>query len=312
MSAKRFGGAHSPGGPPRGTVGTGAAKRKGAKAPWSYSGRTRGWLMYVLPTPLLFAALSALLDAAPIRMAMLLVAWASLIFGAWLVNEGLRAADAYHEREVAKAPPIPRKILAALFAGVGVTLASWLGTSSEGVLGLGADLVTAVLFGVLTVVAHLFAFGLDPLKSKGVGTADGVAAAELDRVNAVLAKAEARLATIEELAAGLRDREITERVKALNATVREMIAIVERDPRDMSRARRYLGVYLTGAEEATRKYAENRAHHEIAKLREEYLALLDDLAASFRRGKEALLIDDRMDLEVEIEVLRERLGQEGA
>jgi hypothetical protein len=94
--------------------------------------------------------------------------------------------------------------------------------------------------------------------------------------------------------------------------VREMIRLVERDPRDLARARRYLGVYLTGAEEATRKYAENRERLDDPKLHGEYLALLTDLEGSFARGREMLLVDNRTDLEVEIEVLRERLGQEGA
>ena len=49
----------------------------------------------------------------------------------------------------------------------------------------------------------------------------------------------------------------------------------------------------------------------IRPLRQEYLDLLTDLEASFERGKASLLLDDRTDLEVEIEVLRERLGQEG-
>jgi hypothetical protein len=91
-----------------------------------------------------------------------------------------------------------------------------------------------------------------------------------------------------------------------------MIKMVEEDPRDLSRAKRYLNVYLKGAEEATRKYAENHQRLNDPKIREDYLALLADLDASFGRGRETLLLDDRTDLEVEIEVLRDRLGQERA
>ncbi|MEO1459583.1 MAG: hypothetical protein AAFV49_18740, partial [Pseudomonadota bacterium] len=47
-------------------------------------------------------------------------------------------------------------------------------------------------------------------------------------------------------------------------------------------------------------------------LREDYLTLLSELEDSFMRGRDKMLADDKVDLEVEIEVLRDRLGQEGA
>ena len=45
--------------------------------------------------------------------------------------------------------------------------------------------------------------------------------------------------------------------------------------------------------------------------RADYVTLLDDLEANFTGKTQKLLIDDRSDLTVEIEVLRERLEREG-
>lgn len=276
----------------------------------------RGLLMFVLPTPLLLAALGNIGDNAP-RMMAFLVAYAALMFGAFLLREGQRAEAAYNERTIARAPAFPRKLCAAGLAGIGVFLATWMAApgASGGALSqlaaLSGTLVNALIFGCLTAGAHIVAFGIDPMSAKGADTAR-IDQAELDRVTDALDKAEAKLKSIEDLAHVLRDREIDTRVGTLNATVRDMIKIVENDPGDMSRARRYLGVYLKGAEEATRKYAENHERLNDPKLREEYLSLLSDLEAGFSRGKETLLIDDRADLEVEIEVLRDRLKQEGA
>ena len=39
--------------------------------------------------------------------------------------------------------------------------------------------------------------------------------------------------------------------------------------------------------------------------------MMDDLERSFRQKQDVLLIEDRTDLDVEIEVLRDRLQQEG-
>lgn len=260
--------------------------------------------MFVWPTPLVFAALGALAGGAGVRMVGLIATYASLVGGAWLLRQGQRAAAEYEARPVARPPAFPRKIGAAVLTGAGVALASWLGAD----VGAVTAAVEAAVIGAIATGAHLLAFGLDPLRAKGGSLDRG----EFERVAETLEKAEARLRSIEALAHAMRDREIDARIRRLNATVRDMIRLVEKDPRDLGRARRYLGVYLTGAEEATRKYAENRDRLDDPRLHGEYLALLSDLEGSFARGREMLLVDDRTDLEVEIEVLRERLGQEGA
>lgn len=269
----------------------------------------RALLMFLWPTPLLLAALGAVGSGAPLRTGLLLAAYGALVLGAGLLREGQRAAAAYEARTIARPPALPRKIMAAVFAGAGVALAAWLAAGGDDGLDAGR-LIGSVVFGVLTGGAHLLAFGIDPLRAKGSG--ETLAAAELDRVAEALERAEERLVEIERLAQTMRDREIDTRVAQLNATVRDMIRMVEKDPRDMGRARRYLNVYLTGAHDATRSYAENRTRLTDPALRAEYLALLADLEAGFARGREALLRDDRTELEVEIEVLRERLAQESA
>ena len=313
MSGKRFGGAHSPGGDPNPSSSSGSGSAKPVN---KFRGRTassvdvRTLLMFVLPTPILFAAISAFSDAAPFRMIALLIAYASFMLGAWLLREGQKAHAAYDARDIAKPPAFPRKVVAALLAGIGVLIAGWMSKTSGSVLEFGGHMITAVIFGVIAISAHVVAFGLDPMKAKGLES--GIHAAELERVTDALDKAEAKLKSIEAFAHQLRDREIDDRVGRLNATVRDMIKIVEKDPRDMSRARRYLGVYLKGADDATRKYAENHERLDDPKIRQDYLSLLTDLEASFKRGKDSLLLDDKTDLEVEIEVLRDRLGQEGA
>lgn len=312
MSGKRFGGQFSPGGDPAGGASQSAMNKfRGKKAT---SVDVRALLLFVLPTPLLFAAIGAIGGNA-LRMAVFLLAYVCLLLGAWLVREGQKAHAAYDERTIAKPPAFPRKLCAAGLAGIGVFLANWMaapapdGGALSQLASLGGTLINGLIFGALTIGAHIMAFGVDPMKAKGLDGAS-IHHDELDRVTDALDKAEGKLKTIEALAHKLRDRDIDDRVTRLNATVRDMIQIVEEDPRDLSRARRYLGVYLKGAEAATRKYADNHERLNDPKIRTDYLALLEDLEASFASGKDSLLLDDRTDLEVEIEVLRDRLGQE--
>ncbi|MEM7236300.1 MAG: 5-bromo-4-chloroindolyl phosphate hydrolysis family protein [Pseudomonadota bacterium] len=289
MSAKKFGGDFSPGGSRQ------TPKFRNQKAA---SVGLRELSMFALPTPLLFAALGYL-GSNVFASIGVLGAYACLILAAWLLREGQKAHAAFDARKIAK-PPFPRKIVAAVLTGIGVALAILL------TRGFG-DILQAVGLGGLAIGAHLATFGPDPTASKGV---EGKPPA--DHVIDAIDKAEARVAEILRLAGNARDRELTGRVDGLMAQVREMLMLVQNDPRDLSRARRYFTVYLKGAEDATRKFTENYARLGDPKLRDDYLSLVSELENSFARGREMLLHDERTDLEVEIEVLRERLDQESA
>ena len=85
----------------------------------------------------------------------------------------------------------------------------------------------------------------------------------------------------------------------------------KRQPRDLTGARKYLSVYLRGARDATVKFADLYGRTRDEDARRDYVALLDDLEANFSAQTEKLLTDNRTDLDIEIEVLRDRLAREG-
>ena len=95
------------------------------------------------------------------------------------------------------------------------------------------------------------------------------------------------------------------------ATVRDMMRTVEEDPRDITAARKYLSVYLQGARDATVKFVDLYGRTRDKQVRADYVTLLDDLETNFAAKTEKLLQDDRSDLDIEIEVLRERLQRDG-
>ena len=86
---------------------------------------------------------------------------------------------------------------------------------------------------------------------------------------------------------------------------------MEEDPRDLRRARKFLSVYLKGARDAAVKYAAAHEKRDDPEITRQFGLLLTDLEKSFTDQREKLLLDDRADLEVEIEVLRDRLKQDG-
>lgn len=223
----------------------------------------------------------------------------ALSLGAWLLRGGLQAEAAFHTRKVARRPALPRKLLAACMAGGGTVLAA---------LSHDSGLIAAALYGVAALGLHVAAFGIDPLADKGM---EGIDNFQQDRVARVVDEADAHLAAMTDALRRIGDRSINARMASFQTTVRKLIRTVEEDPRDLTAARKYLGVYLLGARDATTKFADIYANTQSSTARDDYTALLDDLERNFNARTEKLLLDDHSDLTVEIEVLRERLDREG-
>ncbi|MBM1634022.1 5-bromo-4-chloroindolyl phosphate hydrolysis family protein [Sulfitobacter mediterraneus] len=289
--AKRFGGKYSP----DGQVAPDSTPRKRIEVDPA-GGRSN-----VLFAPAIVLVFTSLNDGAT-SLALGLAGAASLILGAWLLREGLRAEAEFNSRKVARKPAIPRKLLAAAAAGLGAALAVL--AHQDGSLAILAPL----LFGGCTAALHLTAFGLDPMKSKGM---EGIDTFQQDRVARVVDEAEKLLAGMSDAMARAGDRAAAKRLEVFQDTARELIRTVEEDPRDLTAARKYLSVYLRGARDATAKFADIYSRSQDDQARADYLALLDDLDRNFAARTRKSLLEDRSDLTVEIDVLRERLSREG-
>lgn len=291
--AERYGGKYSPGGKPGAPDATAARRR-------AHRVSLRARLMFLLPLPLLFAGLGAISRGSAAEMLGELGAFAGLVASAALLNEGLRAEDAYDARTVARPPSIPRKLFAAGLTGVSILAA--------GVLSLGQALPVAVVFGAVAAGAHVLAFGLDPMRRKGMEGVDDFAN---ERVARAIDQAEELVRQTVDAAKRIGDRRLEGRIDRLCDQAREVFRAVERDPRDLARARTFLSVYLLGLRDATTKFAEVWDRSRDPRARAAYEDLLGDLETSFGAQRTHLLEEDRTDLDVEIEVLRERLKQDG-
>ena len=292
--AKRFGGEFSPKGDAQDRLPGPAPRGAYHKARVRPAG-ARSNVMFLPPIPMVFMAIN---DGA-LGLTLALTSAAILILGAWLLREGLKAEAAFDERKVARAPAMPRKIFAACLAAIGIAIAAF---KNDG------GLVAPILFGLVTLGLHVAAFGIDPLRSKGM---EGIDTFQQDRVAKVVDEAETYLSEMTDALKRAGDRHMETRLDTFKTRARELIRTVEEDPRDLTAARKYLGVYLMGARDATVKFADIYSRNENEAARKDYAALLDDLSENFAARTEKLLTDDRSDLNVEIEVLRDRLSREG-
>ena len=257
--------------------------------------------MFLLPLPLFFAGLGATFRGSAAEMLGELGGFAGLMLAAWLLNEGLRAEEAYAARAVARPPAIPRKLFAAALTGASVALA--------GALGLGQELVARARLrrGGGGGAARRLRARPDAREGHGRGRrrsppSGSPAPSTRPRRWCATSPAPRRASAT----AGSRPG------SSGSATRRARSSAPSRPiPRDLARARTFLSVYLLGLRDATVKFADLWGRGRDAAARARYEALLGDLEASFASHRAQLLEDNRSDLDVEIEVLRERLQQDG-
>lgn len=245
-------------------------------------------------TPFLFSAFFQ----TPAGMVADLAAFGMVAAGMWMTSEGLVAEAAYDIRRAARRPAIPRK----LFGGVLAALGLGVGAAEPGALA-GAGLISAA-----ALALHWMAFGPDPMRDKGMEGLDGF---QQQRANRMIEEGQAHLDQMKSAIRRSGERRLEARVAMFEATVHGLFDQVRQDPGDLAAARRYLGVYLAGARDATIKFADLYARNQDAAARAAYETFLDDLEKDFTALSEQLLEGDRSDLDLEITVLRERLEREG-
>ena len=262
------------------------------------AGPAAGWIAAIIWMTLPSIALGSFVISTDTP---LLLCWSAgvLALSAWMLRNGLRAEAAYNARKVARSPGMPRKLFSSILAGLGIAIAAY---KAE------PGLVAPVIFGAVTTGLHVFSFGVDPMKNKGM---EGVDQFQTDRVARAVGEAEKLLAAMKGAILRARDRELERRVDSFQATARHMFRTIEDDPRDLTAARKYLTVYLMGARDATVKFADIYSQSRNSAARADYVRLLDDLETNFTARTQKMLTDDHADLNIEIDVLRERLAREG-
>ncbi len=288
--AKRFGGKYSPKGGDPATHDAG--QFDGAEV--SPVG-ARANLLYIPAIPLVFLTL----NNGAIAMALGLVGAALMAAGAFLLRGGLQAEAEYTARRVARRPAFPRKLASAALIGLGIAAASF--AYQNGAL-------ASAIYGIAAIALHIASFGVDPLRDKGM---EGIDTFQQDRVARVVDEAAAHLDAMKDAILRAGDRDMEARVEKFQKVARDLIRTVEEDPRDLSGARKFLGVYLLGARDATSKFADIYSRSRDAQARSDFADFLNDMTDNFSARTRKLLAEDRTDLNIEIEVLRERLAREG-
>lgn len=260
----------------------------------------KGLLMVLLTLPVLIAAVVAM--GRGLLMPMIGNSLGSGLFlgGAWLLWRGLVSEAAYEHRLIATTP-FPLKAVGGILIGLGTGLTAW--------LGVGHHPGIAVAFGIVALLGCRLFFGGDPVSAKRVTAASGLDTT--DQVLAALAQAERSIAAVEHSSRDIRQPELNQRLRRVAALAREILTLLEEDPRDLRRARKFLNVYLDGVQRVVEGYARTHARAASPDLDANFRRVLTSIEEVFQEQRRKLLESDIMDLDVQIEVLTSQLKREG-
>lgn len=107
------------------------------------------------------------------------------------------------------------------------------------------------------------------------------------------------------------NRELSAALAALYGKGLRIVELLEAQPELIQRSDRFVNVYLEGAVGVSEKYADLHRDTNAGNLDDSFRAFLDRMIRTFDQQREALLADDVLDLDLEIEVLRKRMQTEG-
>ncbi len=263
--------------------------------------RYRGVLLFLLPVPLLPAAIIALAQGHVISMAISLLGFGLMILAAIFTRKGILLDQQSRLRKLQRRRgKIHYRLLSGVILAVATALVSLFSTSN--------GLIVSLVYGLVTLIAYYLYYGLDETRSAPDFSAIGVTAEE---VIEAIDDAEQKLDEIETARGNISDPVLKRRLKKIISETHKILDIIEDDPKDLRRARKFLKVYLEGMRRVTTGYSEMRNDNPQPELEKNFNNVLATIETIVTEQQTKLLENDVLELDVQIEVLELQLKKEG-
>ncbi|MBK1644496.1 hypothetical protein CKO25_07475 [Thiocapsa imhoffii] len=259
-----------------------------------------GALLFVLPLPVLAAAIIAMARGLLTPLLGNSLGYLLYLVGAWFILRGLM-----NETLLAQHPNArrlwPLKTIGSGLIGLATGITAW--------LGVGHHPVISLTFGLVALLGCLLFYGRDPRRREG--DHPDFRRAPPGSAHATLSQAEQTIAAIEHASRAFRSSELRDRLQRITRLARDILRLLEDDPRNLYRARTFLNVYLDGVERVVQGYARTHQWATSPDLDANFRRVLVSIEAAFEEQRAKLLEKDLLDLDVAIEVLTSQLKREG-
>ncbi len=261
----------------------------------------RGILLYLLALPLILALFFALLMGKTASILSLSVATALYLLGATVARRGFLAERLYLKSTIARAPRLRYKTVAAIILTI-ATFYTSLFTTHNGMI---LSIVLALFF----LIGFYLYYGFDPTEDKVGDLGIGVTAEEVIEITD---RAKGSVASLKKIEARIFDDEVRQMIASVVKETNDVIRAIEKDPNDLSKARKFFNVYLYRTEQISKEYLKNLENGNIDEtLRQNFKNLLKSVTETIHQQKARLDEEDVTRLDIQIEALNKQLKNEG-
>ncbi|MEE9310029.1 MAG: 5-bromo-4-chloroindolyl phosphate hydrolysis family protein [Cocleimonas sp.] len=258
----------------------------------------KGILLFLMPLPVLIGAVIHLVKGNIFSSITAGALFAGFMIAATVARHGFKLESKFKQKKLAKAPGTPFKSVAAAILSITTGLTAFL-LSDYGLL-------SSILMGGVTMMGFYLAYGFDPRQDKTGNISLGVSA---DEVFEALEAAEIKIEIIEKARKNITNIEFDQHLKRIISKARGILTLIEEDPKDLTRARKFLKVYLDGTARVTESYAKTHGRDATTEILDSnFQEVLESIETTFDEQHKKLLENDQFDLDVKIEVLKTQLN----
>ncbi len=261
----------------------------------------KGIMLYILTIPLIFALFFSLLGGSSTSILTLATATALYLLGATIARKGFLQEREYNKSNIAKAPRLKFKTVSAVILSLATFFTSLFATQN--------GLILSIILALFFLIGFYLYYGFDPMEDKVGELRIGVSAEEVIEITSRAKKSIENLKNIE---ATIMDPDLKRVIASVINETEDIIEAIEKEPNDLSKARKFFNVYLHRTEQISNEYLKNLKNNNIDEtLKENFKKLLISVNETIHQQKERLSEDDITRLDVQIEALTKQLKNEG-
>ncbi len=261
----------------------------------------KGVLLYILALPLILGLFFALLSGQSASILTLAVATALYLLGATVARRGFLAEREYNKSLLAKAPRRKYKTVSAVILAFATFYTS--------LFAAGNGVMLSTLLALFFMIGFYLYYGFDPTEDKVGELGIGVTAEEVIEITGRAKKSVGHLKNIRRR---IEDTEVQKMIDAVVSETEDVIEAIEKDPNDLSKARKFFNVYLHRTEQISKEYLKNLENDNIDDtLRQNFKTLLQSVTETIHEQKARLDEEDITRLDIQIEALNKQLKNEG-
>ena len=264
-----------------------------AKKRSAFKGKS-GNFLYTFLAPIFLATFIALLAQNVPEFIKNIIAFGLFLATAKVNSVALTKEYEYHSKVLTKAPRVPLKTLSAILLGISTLYASWV---------VGDTIGINIFLGVIATIGYFLYYGLDPRDDK----LENIGDISAEFVLRTLAEARAKLSSIETDMTMITDRNLNSKLQIAIDKAYEVLRTIEKDPKDLRVARKFIIVYIDGIKKVTKSYTDMKEDEITEPTKEKLSNLLTDIDERFEKEIIRLKRNNQFDLDVHIDVLQEQI-----